>query len=480
MEERQESKKHSRIWWLILPFAVIALGAVGLVFLLGNSGLAARYDDAEAILSDYDRSGYASLTQHTDGTATLRLEKEDLWYLAENRGLCEGLREAIASDETIRRSGFRLSDGRMQLFISRSVLGFVPVSYRATLTGVSDGRDLILHTERVVLGTRIQLPEHRWPELFRSEYRLDLSALDGASEITGSRLEGSSVVVTLSGFQKLGGASLTLDRALLTAMDWFGVPSASQEMYDRLCTMEDVSAETLQNAVRASSDAAGELASWMAWCTPASLSALWAGQSHFTQTHIWAPVVERAAQQQQSLALYLSGEQAKYERLLFAFREAYRSGQMRIDGTGFYNAAGDRVDPSAISRLGLTATDSRFVFLFSSADSGEISTEGMPALADVPRLDWRTARLADAKLVPDVGVVLTTLGDIPVLLHRRADGTFALRQITEETYVSVLVSHEIPRLDVDALSAPAEEFFRPAGEGWTQAVLLPLPAEEGP
>jgi len=482
VDEPQTPDKRRRIWWLILPLAVLALGAVSLIFLVGNSGLAARYDDPEAILSDYDREGYASLTLHNDGSASLRLEKEDLWYLAEEKDLGRELRETVEADETIRRFGFRLHEGKVQLFVSREILGFLPISFRGALNAVQEGRELVLRTEQVVLGTRIVLPEQRWPELFQREYRLDLSALDGAEEITDFRVEGSTFVVMLSGIRRLDRAALEPDRSLLTAMDWFGVPNGAGEMYDRLRSIRGVAIplDTLTEAVFSSSDAVGELASWMTWCTPASLSSLWEGQSHFTQTHVWAGVVERAVLQQQSLALYLSGEQAKYERVLFALRETYRSGSLRLDETGFYNSAGEKLDPSAYSRLGLSPTDSRFVFLFSSAGSGEITTEGMPALADVPRLDWRTARLADAKLVPDVGAVLTTRGDIPVLLHRRADGSFALRQLTEETYVSVLVSREIPRLDVDALPAPAEEILRPAGEGWTQAVILPLPAGEEP
>ena len=93
-------------------------------------------------------------------------------------------------------------------------------------------------------------------------------------------------------------------------------------------------------------------------------------------------------------------------------------------------------------------------------------------------MDWRTAKLADTGLQPDLGVVPTTEGGVPVLLHRRADGTLVFRELTEADYVAVLVTHSIPRMEMTELPEPAGEYVRSAGEGWSGAVLLPLPKEE--
>ena len=478
--EEPPKKKLRWLLWLVLPLLLIVGGAAALVFVLGNSGLSARYDDIDAILADYDRSGYASFTRNGDGTAAVHLEKEDMYYLLKNRGLCPELEEALASDGELRQFGVRLQDGAVRVYLSRKGPAGIPISYKVGVRTLRDGRTLILQPESVVLGTRIRLPENRWPEPLRREYRLDMSVMDGGEEITGLALNGSEVTVELQGLRGMDPRGLRINEDLLTAMDFLGVPREAREMYNRLRSSDDGAfpAEELLAQLPLAGDAAETLSDWLAWAVPDSRSTLWQEKSTFCKSRIWAPILERTVKKQQALTQFLTGEQAKYERLLFAVREMYRGGTLKMEDNGFRNALGEKVDPSTLSKLDVSATDSRIVFLFDTSDSGEISVEDMPTLETVPRVDWRTAKLADTGLRPDVGVVLTTEGGVPVLLHRRADGALAFRELTEADYVAVLVCHSIPRLQMTDLPAPAGEFVRSAGEGWNGAVLLPLPKEE--
>ena len=265
-------------------------------------------------------------------------------------------------------------------------------------------------------------------------------------------------------------------KALLTAMSFLGTPREAAGMYDLLRGRVGgvIPAEELGAAVLSSSDPADTLSDWMAWCVPSSLSSLWEGRSALIRQQIWEPELQLSDMKQQMLVKYLADEQGKYERLLFALRETYRSGALKLSDDGLYNSAGEKVDPSTLSKLNVTPTDSRIVFLLSPSGSQEISCQDMPTLEEVPKVDWRTASLDDAALVPDLGVVLTTGGNIPILLHRRADGTLVFREITQDLYISVLVEQGIPRIDMDTLPAPMTEYARSAGEGWTGAVLLPL------
>ena len=101
----------------------------------------------------------------------------------------------------------------------------------------------------------------------------------------------------------------------------------------------------------------------------------------------------------------------------------------------------------------------------------------MPDLLSVPRKNWLTMEKdMDWKADVDLGVLLTTEGDVPILLYRRGDGTLVLREVTEELYVSAMVSRTIPAVDLDSLAA-VTEFPGPAGEGFTGAVIAFLAGE---
>ena len=75
----------------------------------------------------------------------------------------------------------------------------------------------------------------------------------------------------------------------------------------------------------------------------------------------------------------------------------------------------------------------------------------------------------------DLGVALPSESGVPLLLYRRADDTFVLREIGEERFVSLLVERETPVLDTDLLAPPSGTIERNAGEGWSGAVILTAP-----
>jgi hypothetical protein len=186
---------------------------------------------------------------------------------------------------------------------------------------------------------------------------------------------------------------------------------------------------------------------------------------------IWGrSLSEAAAARRSALDAYLAGEQNKYEKLLSAVREMYKCGSLAIAENGFVSA-GKMLDPGELTSLPVTATDCRVVFLWSDDPAG-VCREGMPCVDDVPRAG---RHVMEELLVPgtvyDLGVVLTSEGDVPLLLHRSADGRFILRQISEGLYVSMLVEHSNPVLCMDELAAPALVLERPAGEGWTGAAI---------
>ena len=71
-------------------------------------------------------------------------------------------------------------------------------------------------------------------------------------------------------------------------------------------------------------------------------------------------------------------------------------------------------------------------------------------------------------------MVLTSEGNVPLLLHRNRDGSFILRVLSDADYVSVLVEREIPLLCADDLPPAAASWRRPSGEGWNGALILLL------
>ena len=112
------------------------------------------------------------------------------------------------------------------------------------------------------------------------------------------------------------------------------------------------------------------------------------------------------------------------------------------------------------------------------ASGGEYCTRDMPAAGEVTRADKSAMDgLLDPATRYDLGVTLSSEGGVPLLICRRADDTFVLRELDEAQFVSLLVERSNPVLDMAALPAPGEQIERPAGEGWSGAVILTAPSE---
>ena len=62
-------------------------------------------------------------------------------------------------------------------------------------------------------------------------------------------------------------------------------------------------------------------------------------------------------------------------------------------------------------------------------------------------------------------------GGVPLLICRRADDTFVLRELDEAQFVSLLVERSNPVLDMATPPAPGKGIERPAGEGWSGNAL---------
>ena len=157
-------------------------------------------------------------------------------------------------------------------------------------------------------------------------------------------------------------------------------------------------------------------------------------------------------------------------------REAYKGGALAIGATDFISVStGEPVTAGGLTALSATDTDSRIVFLYTLRGSRDICLSDMPDLATVPRsgkkVDESRLNLAAAY---DLGVVLTSEGDVPLLLHRHRDGSFILRVLSDTDYVSVLVERGIPVLCVDDLPPAAARYRRGAGDGWNGAQILLL------
>ena len=227
-------------------------------------------------------------------------------------------------------------------------------------------------------------------------------------------------------------------------------------------------------------DVSASVTELLACSTSDSVPTVWEAMDDFIR-RVWGRTLsESTALRREELDTYLSGEQSKYEKLLSAVREMYKSGSLAIGESGFVNA-GQALDPGALTSLSATATDCRVVFLWADACPEAVCTEGMPCVDDVARAGKKVMEgLLTPGAVYDLGVVLTSEGGVPLLLHRSADGRFVMRQISQALYVSILVDRSNPVLCLDELPAPTLELDRPAGEGWNGAVILTAVEPETP
>ena len=467
--------------WIWIPVGLLAalLLLLGILYLVGNGGLSARYDDPRAIVAAYDPGAFDGAELHPDGTVTVRLTRDDLYWFANRYGLQNGVRDTLASN-AITGGGLRLSNSRAIIYLRTRILGFLPVTCRTVMdvTLDPDGRALLLRTENVHLGRYLPLIEQTWPSLLRSELSVPLGIY--ADSIRSVRLDADALVLTLDGLQTAPEGALQPEARLLAAIRTF-VPESERQADPALRFFteeerESVPAGEVWALALAEDDPAAVLTGALAMCTDSSVSELINSLDPFLRDILVQYLLGPSREARHLWVETLRADQAQYERVLSSLREMYKSGSLRIDETGFLNAAtGEPVHPGNLAELSATATDSRVVFLYSAAGSGELCTEDMPPVTDVPRTGRKVMRdLLDPDTTYDLGAVLTSEGGVPLLLHRRQDGTFILREITETLYVSLLVERSNPVLCVDELPAPAREFTRSAGEGWTGCVLLLL------
>ena len=482
MEETRPKKKR-RLWWLLLPAAVLVLAALAVVFFLGNSGLSARYDNGDAIRAAYDESYFPAVELLPDGTGELRLGKEDLYWLGEKLGISQEIREKLSEDKDVTDAGFRLADGTLTVYLGRREWKILPLSYRGEMSVRLEDGALILHPEGVRLGARMNPPERRWPMLFQQDLRLDLSAGGLAEEVTGIRLEGNTLVLSLRGITYPAEGLLLPDEDLAAAMELFGEASVFPPECRALVAgcEEALPAAVAQQFAADSGRAEETLSQVLALCEPDSVAALWKGRGTLVRNWEWKALIRDIEAVRSRAESFLSAEQSRYERLLFAVREMYRSGALGIDTMGFFNTVSrEPVRADMLTNLPISPTDSRIVFLMAPEGSGELFLEDLPQVGTVKINDWFSLTKANILWsdVMDLGIVLTTESGVPVLLYRRGDGAMAIRELTEERFVDILVTQGIPRMDMNTLPAPGRVIERIPGEGWSRTVLLPLPKEE--
>ena len=466
--DRPGPRRKNWILWLGLTLSLAALVITALL-LLGGDGLTARYDVAEEITAGYDPSAGPALTLEDDGTLTVRLTREDIYWYAQRYGVLDAIRQKLADDDAS-AMGFRLADSRLTVYTRCRVLGLLPLSYRAECAVSWDGSALQLSPERVWLGRRIALPERRWPDLYRTDMVLSLESVTAG--VIDAYLDADALVLRLDGLRSGTFGQLERDRSLLEAMRIFSPPPVYEPVTTWLSALPEdtVPMDQARALCLDAEDVSGAIRELLACSRSESVPSVWEAMDDFV-LRVWGrSLSESAALRRDELDTYLAGEQARYEKLLSAVREMYKSGSLAIGETGFVNA-GKTLDLGSLTSLSATATDCRVVFLWSE-DPSAVCCEGMPCVDDVPRAGRHV--MEDILLpgtVYDLGVVLTSEGDVPLLLHRSADGRFILRQISEGLYVSMLVEHSNPVLCMDELAAPALVLERPAGEGWTGAAI---------
>ena len=472
------SPSKGKKWITVLVIVIALLLAAGAVLLvLGSRGLSARYDDAAELLADYDGSQTPSRSVQEDGSVLLRLTREDLYWYARKYGLLEQIRRDLA-EAGVTAAGFRLSDGKLTVFARYRTWGFLPLSYQASVA-LTWENGLVLRTEKLSFGNHLNIPRSRWPDIFSRPYVIP--AADVSPLVRDAYNEGDSLVLVHEGLVRSLTGSLRSDAGLLHAMALFSVPSDDDliESYIRSRPGEEITAEEIRALLSADGreDAFREL---LTLCDADSVRSLFIGADALTADMLCSPLLRETESEREERDAALAAEQSKYEKLLLAVRESYKSGSLSISDTGLVSAStGQPLDPASLTALSATATDCRIVFLYGSLGGGEFCSRDMPVVSDVPRTGKKVMKdLLDLDVAYDLGVTLTSDSGIPLLLYRRADDAFVLREIGEALFVSLLVEHANPVLDTDLLPAPSGIIERPAGEGWSGAVILLEPGSE--
>lgn len=455
--KRKSNTPRARRWLLVIPAAILLLVLLA-AFIIGNSGASAFRDDADAILAEPRGEELGELSFADDGSAVQRLYKNDLYILADESGMLPKVREQLHERFGDLDIGFRLSDGKLRVCISRRILNLVPVSVQVQTSVLWDGTGVALHAESVLLGSRTELAPRLWPRSLRDDFRIDLSATGYAQEIADVYLDGSAVVVETVPLSLPDGASLHADTQLFEELRFFGADGKTQaalELFRRLTAGDVPTEEELP---------AGNRAELIAW-----LFALEAGDERGDA--LFSTFFSRRSERiRQDIRAALTEKEDEYVKLLTSVREQYKSGALRIEQDGFFvHATGEAFDPFSASALSATVTDARVVLLTSGSGAPEVTSADVPVLKNVPRRGGKALEGLDPEHAYDIGVVLATDGGVPVLMYRRANGEIVLRELSQEMYVEILVSGGRQHINVDTLPEAAGETV------CTGCVLLPLP-----
>ena len=454
--KQKPAKRGARAWAIAIPAGILLLLLLA-AFLIGNGGASAFRDDVDAILAAPRSEELGELSFADDGSAVVRLYKNDLYLLADESGVLPGLRRQLRERFGDLDFGVRLTDGKMRVCISQRVLGLVPVSMQIVASVSWDGTGVVIHAENVLLGSRTALPDSLWPDGVREDFRIDLAETGRTQEIADVYLDGSAAVVETVPLRLPASDTLHPDERLLKEIRFFGADDKTESaaaLLDRLAAGDIPSEDELPAGSRA------ELFAWLlALQTDNGEDAMFS--TFFTH---------RSERIREDIEEYLAAAEDKYAKLLTSVRELYKSRALRIEESGFYVISTNQpYDPFAASELSATVTDSRVVLLTSGSGTPEVSQADMPVIKSVERRGSKALDGLDPEHAYDVGIVLTTDGGVPALLYRRSNGEIVVRELSSEQYVNILVSGGRPLINVDTLPEAAEELV------CSDCRALPLP-----
>lgn len=442
--KRKRTPRRARWWAITIPAGILLLLLLA-AFIIGNGGTSAFRDDVDAILAAPRSEELGELSFADDGSAVVRLYKNDLYVLADEGGVLPGLRREMRERFGDLDFGIRLTDGKMRVCISKRILGLVPVSMQVVTSVSWDGTGVVIHAESVLLGSRTALPESMWPDGVREDFRVDLAGTGHTQEIADVYLDGSAAVVETVPLRLPASDSLHPDTRLLKEIRFFGADDktlSAAALLDRLAAGDIPSEDELPAGSRA------ELFAWLLALQTDS------GEDAMFSTFF----ARRSERIREDIEEYLAAEENKYAKLLTSVRELYKSRALRIEENGFYVISTNQAyDPFAASELSATATDARVVLLTSGSGTPEVSQADVPVLKNVDRRGAKALDGLDPEHAYDIGVVLTTDGGVPVLLYRRSNGEIVVRELSAERYVDILVSGGRPLINVDTLPKAAEE-----------------------
>ncbi len=482
MAGRTQPKR--KIWLILVVLLPVLLLAAGVwaIRLYGNaSAPAAGYDRPEEILAAYDAAAFQGAVLEPDGQLTVRLGKADIYWLSEKYGVLDTVEAQLEElpGMTVTDYGFTIQDGRVTAYLGgrRNLL---PVAYQIDFSVTWEGTALSFRPEAVYLGSGTELDASRWPEFLpaEAELQVDLAELGISPALRSARLEGDALVLTAAGLTVEPDADLFLDMGLIDSLRAFG--AGQEDSLGILAFLAELPEDTVPMSealarVLASGDPEGAMADLLAGCTQASAEALGDAADPFTQEMMGLRLEQEAQTRRDALWLLVQGEREKYEKFLTAAREMYKGGLLRICPGGFKNAVtGEVFDLSTLTRtLSAAATDCRLVFLYTEEYLPEsVCTGDMPPLGRQPRSGKDAVRGMDLEQVYDLGILMTTEAGMPVLLHYRQDGTFVVREVTQVTYTTLLMSSETPVLCADELEEPSQRAVISSGVGGGYEILL--------